>query len=239
MNTAQIEVSWLAKEELIANWKYINIHHNFGKEHFGYVSPLHTDEWIDTFSMAAVIWFDALLHCHFSVSICQPPTRTVLVFLFFSLIKLQSHFASARLFVQNHSSIFYSTGLDPAFPLYVFSSPSSRLSSSDANFVDIIHTDAGLLGYPWPLGHADFFPNGGTPLQPGCARQEISKNRWLSVVGKWKWNCICGNMNAGCNQHGRDMTNSVLIADSGLDTHNQSNRMTKNHLRMCITIPNM
>lgn len=38
------------------------------------------------------------------------------------------------------------------------------------------------LGYPWPLGHADFFPNGGVPLQPGCAAQEIAKNRWLGVI---------------------------------------------------------
>ncbi len=39
-----------------------------------------------------------------------------------------------------------------------------------------------MLGYPWMLGHADFFPNGGIPLQPGCAAQEIAKNRWLGVI---------------------------------------------------------
>lgn len=82
------------------------------------------------------------------------------------------------LFLSHHS------GLDPAFPLYMFSSPSARLSASDAKYVDIIHTDGGVLGYPWPLGHADFFPNGGTPLQPGCARQELSRSRWLTVFGE-------------------------------------------------------
>lgn len=76
-----------------------------------------------------------------------------------------------------------SKGLDPAFPLYMFSSPSSRLSATDAKFVDVIHTDGGVLGFPWPLGHADFFPNGGIPLQPGCAKQELSKNRWFGVIG--------------------------------------------------------
>ncbi|EAT48716.1 AAEL000268-PA [Aedes aegypti] len=74
------------------------------------------------------------------------------------------------------------TGLDPAFPLYVFEKASQRLSPNDAEFVDVIHTDGGLLGYPWPLGHVDFYPNGGVPLQPGCAQQELSKNRWLGVI---------------------------------------------------------
>lgn len=74
-------------------------------------------------------------------------------------------------------------GLDPALPLYMFNGPSSRLSASDAKFVDVIHTDGGILGYPWPLGHADFFPNGGRPLQPGCATQELSRNRWFGVIG--------------------------------------------------------
>lgn len=73
-------------------------------------------------------------------------------------------------------------GLDPAFPLYILGDASNRLNQNDAKFVDVIHTDGGVLGFPWPLGDADFFPNGGTPLQPGCAEQEISKNRWLTVV---------------------------------------------------------
>lgn len=76
-------------------------------------------------------------------------------------------------------------GLDPAFPLYNSGSPSTRLSSADAKFVDVIHTDGGVLGHPWPLGHADFYPNGGVPLQPGCAQQEIARNRWLNVICKW------------------------------------------------------
>lgn len=76
-----------------------------------------------------------------------------------------------------------SKGLDPALPLYMFISPSTRLSADAANFVDVIHTDGGVLGYPWPLGHADFYPNHGI-FQPGCAKQELSKNRWYSIVGK-------------------------------------------------------
>lgn len=74
------------------------------------------------------------------------------------------------------------TGLDPALPLFDSGSPNRRLSPTDARFVDIIHTDGGLLGNPEAMGHADFYPNGGRGLQPGCARQEIANNRWLGAI---------------------------------------------------------
>ena len=37
------------------------------------------------------------------------------------------------------------TGLDPAFPYYEFSGVDSKLSKDDADFVDVIHTNSGLL----------------------------------------------------------------------------------------------
>lgn len=82
-------------------------------------------------------------------------------------------------------------GLDPALPLYSPASDSERLSSSDAAFVDVIHTDGGILGYPWPLGHADFFPNGGIPLQPGCIQQELPRAGWLSVISNFEIENFC------------------------------------------------
>ncbi|GAB6028920.1 hypothetical protein CHUAL_004718 [Chamberlinius hualienensis] len=66
------------------------------------------------------------------------------------------------------------TGLDPAKPFFELTSPNVRLDPTDANFVDVIHTDTGLsarnlegFGYYEPLGHADFYPNGGI-IQTGC-----------------------------------------------------------------------
>ncbi|XP_049940129.1 pancreatic triacylglycerol lipase-like [Schistocerca serialis cubense] len=61
------------------------------------------------------------------------------------------------------------TGLDPAMPGFLWvESEDGRLDASDADFVDVVHTCGGVLGYSSRLGHADFFPNGGTPFQPGC-----------------------------------------------------------------------
>lgn len=58
-------------------------------------------------------------------------------------------------------------GMDPAGPL-IHGDSMCRLDSSDAHFVDVIHTSIHYLGVYEPLGHADFYPNGGGPLQPGC-----------------------------------------------------------------------
>uniref|UniRef100_A0A1A9ZP98 Lipase domain-containing protein n=1 Tax=Glossina pallidipes TaxID=7398 RepID=A0A1A9ZP98_GLOPL len=74
------------------------------------------------------------------------------------------------------------TGLDPALPLFDDNSSNRRLKPSDAYFVDVIHTDGGILGNPEAMGHVDFYPNGGHALQPGCARQEIANNRWLGIL---------------------------------------------------------
>ncbi|XP_006567189.2 pancreatic triacylglycerol lipase isoform X1 [Apis mellifera] len=61
------------------------------------------------------------------------------------------------------------TGLDPASPgFHLFTSNKTRLDSSDAIFVDIIHSCGGILGFLQPLGNVDFYPNAGTPIQPGC-----------------------------------------------------------------------
>ena len=66
------------------------------------------------------------------------------------------------------------TGLDPAGPYFEFTDPNVRLDQSDAQFVDVIHTDGQThiqlgLGLLQPLGHADFYPNGGLE-QPSCPR---------------------------------------------------------------------
>lgn len=65
----------------------------------------------------------------------------------------------------------YVTGLDPARPLVdIFTMDEFRLTRDDANFVEIIHTNAGLYGEYPQTGHADFIINGGQ-MQPSCSSQ--------------------------------------------------------------------
>ncbi|KAJ6646183.1 Lipase member H-A, partial [Pseudolycoriella hygida] len=60
------------------------------------------------------------------------------------------------------------TGLDPALPFFTTADPHSKLDRSDAKFVDVVHTNAGVFGKIEPSGHVDFYVNGGQ-TQPACA----------------------------------------------------------------------
>ncbi|OXU17332.1 hypothetical protein TSAR_015634 [Trichomalopsis sarcophagae] len=65
------------------------------------------------------------------------------------------------------------TGLDPAQPCFVTADETLKLGKDDAEYVDVIHTNARQLihlglGLPEQLGFVDFYPNGGQ-IQPGCS----------------------------------------------------------------------
>lgn len=89
------------------------------------------------------------------------------------------------------------TALDPALPGFsVRSLTSSHITATDAQFVDVIHTDGGTYGVSYATGHADFFPNGGRRLQPGCP----PNSRMLSdedFCSHWRsWRFFAESMNA-------------------------------------------
>ncbi|XP_071050523.1 pancreatic lipase-related protein 2-like [Onthophagus taurus] len=77
-------------------------------------------------------------------------------------------FAGKHIILYHNKTIGRITALDPAGPGYKEKPPEDRLCRSDANFVDVIHTDGGVLGIKEPLGHIDFYPNGGVRKQAGC-----------------------------------------------------------------------
>jgi len=75
------------------------------------------------------------------------------------------------------------TGLDPAGPYFENTDPIVRLDPTDANFVDIIHSDgrASLhlgMGLAQRIGHVDFYPNGGFD-QPNCPQ---TSDKLLSAI---------------------------------------------------------
>ncbi|KAH0809912.1 hypothetical protein GEV33_012880 [Tenebrio molitor] len=84
------------------------------------------------------------------------------------------------------------TGLDPAGPLFESQDPRARLDQTDASFVDVIHSNGenlilGGLGSYQPMGHVDFYPNGGR-MQKGCS------NLFVGAVSDIIWCKGCGNM---------------------------------------------
>ncbi|KAL4716571.1 hypothetical protein ACJJTC_010235 [Scirpophaga incertulas] len=71
-------------------------------------------------------------------------------------------------------------GLDPAGPLW--RTNPNKLSSDNGRFVEVIHTDGGILGIYNPSGHIDFYPNGGNSMQPGCTTSACSHNRAFELL---------------------------------------------------------
>jgi len=69
------------------------------------------------------------------------------------------------------------TGFDPAKPCFKEGESLQGLGRGDAEFVDIIHSDAGGLGKAEAIGDADFYPNGIVSLMPGCMTIFCSHSR--------------------------------------------------------------
>lgn len=91
------------------------------------------------------------------------------------------------------------SGLDPAMPLFVTADNDNKLDSSDAEFVDVIHTNALVQGKIERCGHVDFYLNGGV-YQPGCnpdhgfqcshhRAPEYYAESIRSMIGFWGWRC--------------------------------------------------
>jgi hypothetical protein len=71
-------------------------------------------------------------------------------------------------------------GLDPTIVFYMGKNRSRDLDPTDAHFVDVLHTGAGILGQWGPNGHADFYINGGSS-QPGCSSDTIFSKDELTL----------------------------------------------------------
>ncbi|XP_026498627.1 lipase member I-like [Vanessa tameamea] len=76
------------------------------------------------------------------------------------------------------------TGLDPAGPCFSFAYPDQRLDKMDAKYVDVMHSNMLMQGVIEPLGHADFYINGGGPQQPGCVMPSCSHLRAAQVYAE-------------------------------------------------------
>ena len=76
--------------------------------------------------------------------------------------------------------------MDPAGPYFWDMPPNGRLDKTDALFVDNLHTDGNYklaikCGIGTPIGHVDFYPNGGA-RQPGCITFLQKKNKTEAQV---------------------------------------------------------
>lgn len=78
------------------------------------------------------------------------------------------------------------TGLDPALPFFATSRKHKKLDSSDADFVDVIHTNSGIFGKIETSGHVDFYVNGGS-AQHMCNNSE---SEWFFLLKDFKFDFV-------------------------------------------------
>lgn len=76
------------------------------------------------------------------------------------------------------------SAMDPVGPFFEGRDPAVKIDPTDAQFVDAIHTDTETIkvkgiGTKEPVGHMDFFPNGGHS-QPGCWSLDKGVVKWLA-----------------------------------------------------------
>uniref|UniRef100_H0WSS5 Lipase I n=1 Tax=Otolemur garnettii TaxID=30611 RepID=H0WSS5_OTOGA len=90
------------------------------------------------------------------------------------------------------------TGLDPAGPRFTGKPSYSRLDYTDAKFVDVIHSDADGLGIKEPLGHIDFYPNGGKK-QPGCPKTIFSGLQYIKCDHQRAVYLFMASLETNCN----------------------------------------
>jgi hypothetical protein len=64
----------------------------------------------------------------------------------------------------------------------------NRLNSSDADYVDIIHTD-GTIGLRYKIGHKDFYPNGGS-FQTGCNLLDLFGKQNIQIDNEKDFNSL-------------------------------------------------
>lgn len=75
------------------------------------------------------------------------------------------------------STIF---GLDPAGPMFDANNLEETLCSSDADYVEVIHTNSIFFGISQNIGTTDFYANYGI-VQPGCDNLDIGCSHFRSV----------------------------------------------------------
>lgn len=79
-------------------------------------------------------------------------------------------FAGKKVFRMTGRKIYRISALDAPGPLFEGRPEEERLCDKDAQFVDATHTDIGICGFSSSFAMVDFYPNGGSAIQPGCPR---------------------------------------------------------------------
>jgi len=105
------------------------------------------------------------------------------------------------------------TGLDPANPCFYDGNDLEGLRSGDARFVDIIHSNPGMLGSPKRSGDADFFVQGRVPFKEGCEGLSTISCSHQRAVDYWTETVYPSNANEITSQNVDTINPEEMISD--------------------------
>lgn len=99
----------------------------------------------------------------------------------------------------------------------------NHLRSSDAQYVEVIHTEVSEIGLPVLIGDVDFFPNGGV-RQPGCRNIDCSHNRaWQLFAASLTHGGImgyrCNSIDDAINYEDTCTGYSIVLGNNDLVKH--------------------
>ncbi|XP_019933424.2 pancreatic lipase-related protein 2 [Aedes albopictus] len=157
--------------------------HGWNNDGFSEVNVMLTNAWLTRgdFNVITVDWGVGAITINYPFARARVHSVGSVVSTFINFLNSNTGIDLSRLSIAGHSLGAHAAGnagmfqlgrlntifgMDPALPLFSFDS-SDRIDASDAQYVETIHTNAGLLGFDLPLGRASFYPNGGR-TQPGC-----------------------------------------------------------------------
>ncbi|XP_036818080.1 lipase member I [Oncorhynchus mykiss] len=95
------------------------------------------------------------------------------------------------------------TGLDPFSPVFSEADSSLSLDHTDAQYVDVIHTNfnpnepVAPLGVPRPLGHVDFYIGRGYQL-PGCPQALMKREQYLLCSHQRAYRLFTSSIRSSC-----------------------------------------
>uniref|UniRef100_A0A0E4C745 Lipase domain-containing protein n=4 Tax=gambiae species complex TaxID=44542 RepID=A0A0E4C745_ANOGA len=157
--------------------------HGWNNDGFSEVNMILKDAWLDRgdFNVFTVDWGVGAQTINYPFARARVGAVGNVVSTFINFLQANTGITFASVSIAGHSLGAHAAGnagffqfgrlntifgMDPALPLFSLDS-NDRLTLNDAQYVESIHTNAGLLGFDLPLGQASFYPNGGR-TQPGC-----------------------------------------------------------------------
>lgn len=166
--------------------------------------------------------------------------------MYFLGISLGAHIAGnfgKTIFNNVNSKIKQIIAMDPASPCFS-NCKNKPINKNDAQFVQVIHTDAGYLGMYHRVGHIDWLINSGFSPQPNCTTSSAIDSHVCSHVYSFTITALSAKLDnklygLKCKSYGLYKNN--LCANNtklnfGLDLSEEHFTKTENHGIYCVTI---